>query len=393
MKLEKNGSISNAEAPLFSVIVLTHLQRHLLNGCLDSILSQTYPRIEIVVCDDGSADFDPDEVLAYITSNKRSNLKRVIVYRQEESVGWAANAQMGVELSSGAFFKFHSGGDVLCDGEVLEDMCALLRSGAPLVAARAKEMGTAGCLPSEENVAQMAQADARTQFGLLGCQEWGEYVHPSAVFWTRTLFDRLGGLDPAYQQVKDQPLWLKATRDGCRITMADRVAVRYHRGEGGPDHDPLCQAPGQTCYDERIRMFQEIILPEYEKTGNRKKLLSYQHRMRCLEASRDIEGHWQYWSFWKKALWRLGHLGLFFMSWLRHARWHGTDLRTWPPLLVMAVCALMYRSDVEIWPSVDSGKIWSAVFLGAFVVFVITACMKLAVKAIRILAGHGGERK
>lgn len=52
--------------PLVSIVVLTYLQRHILNECVDLILEQDYPNIEIVVCDDSSADFDCDEVRDYL---------------------------------------------------------------------------------------------------------------------------------------------------------------------------------------------------------------------------------------------------------------------------------------------------------------------------------------
>ena len=77
------------DAPLFSIVVLTYLQRHLLNDCLDSVFEQDYPNIELVVCDDCSADFDPEEVRAYIDEHKEENIKKVTVYKQPQ------NAEIG----------------------------------------------------------------------------------------------------------------------------------------------------------------------------------------------------------------------------------------------------------------------------------------------------------
>ena len=91
-----HGDVS--DLPLFSVIILTYLQNHLLKDCIDSILMQTYPNIELIICDDCSADFNEKEVLQYITENKMENVKNVIVYKQPQNVGTTANAQKGVEL-------------------------------------------------------------------------------------------------------------------------------------------------------------------------------------------------------------------------------------------------------------------------------------------------------
>ena len=67
--------------PLFSVIILTYLQRHFIEECIDSVLMQDYPNIELVVCDDCSADFDTQEVMHYVDKNKRNNIKNVIIYK------------------------------------------------------------------------------------------------------------------------------------------------------------------------------------------------------------------------------------------------------------------------------------------------------------------------
>lgn len=45
-----------SERGLFSVVVLTYNQEDLIVDCLQSILSQTYPKIELIVSDDASQD-------------------------------------------------------------------------------------------------------------------------------------------------------------------------------------------------------------------------------------------------------------------------------------------------------------------------------------------------
>lgn len=71
---------ASKQIPLVSIIVLTYLQRHILNDCIDSILSQDYPNIELIICDDCSADFDCDEVYQYIEQNKKSNISNIVIY-------------------------------------------------------------------------------------------------------------------------------------------------------------------------------------------------------------------------------------------------------------------------------------------------------------------------
>ena len=99
--------------PLFSVIILTYLQRHFIEECIDSVLMQDYPNIELVVCDDCSADFDTQEVIVsddgsdnfpeeavneYIACNKSSNIKSVKIHREESNVGTVKHLNHAVKI-------------------------------------------------------------------------------------------------------------------------------------------------------------------------------------------------------------------------------------------------------------------------------------------------------
>lgn len=114
------------DIPLFSVIVLTYLQGHLIEKCLDSILNQTYPNMELVICDDCSADFDEDRLRSYIEEKKEDNLKNLVIYKQSHNVGTTANAKTGIELSHGKYFKLHAGDDLLYHDDVLQNMADFL---------------------------------------------------------------------------------------------------------------------------------------------------------------------------------------------------------------------------------------------------------------------------
>ena len=60
---------------LLSVIVPNYNKEKFLPVCLDSILRQTYPNIEIVIVDDCSKDSSPEIIRAY--EKKYSNIKTI----------------------------------------------------------------------------------------------------------------------------------------------------------------------------------------------------------------------------------------------------------------------------------------------------------------------------
>jgi GT2 family glycosyltransferase len=78
---------------LVSVTIVTYNSGSFIRRCLDSVLTQTYPRVEIIVIDNASSDGTPD-ILERFEDRCR------IVYNQENT-GFAAAQNQAIELSAG----------------------------------------------------------------------------------------------------------------------------------------------------------------------------------------------------------------------------------------------------------------------------------------------------
>ena len=55
----------NIELPLFSVVILSYEKQPLLLNAIRSVLIQDYAKIQLVISDDGSSDFDEEEVRSF----------------------------------------------------------------------------------------------------------------------------------------------------------------------------------------------------------------------------------------------------------------------------------------------------------------------------------------
>lgn len=387
-------------APLFSVIVLTYLQRHLLNDCLDSIFAQAYPNIELVVCDDCSADFDEEEVRAYIDAHKGENIRRVVVHKQPKNVGIAQNAQAGVELSTGTFFKLHAGDDRLYDETVLEKAARHLSDPAVSVVAASSIAcqydGTMTVYHYPEEWARncVLNADAQTQFNLLATQGWQDYFHAPAMFWRRSFFDALGGFDLSYRYEADWHLLLKATASGQRITTVDDIAVIFRYGGPFNSGDPADQSLKNEYYRECARMLRQYGLAPFEVSGDRKKVIRCKQAIRCLENRLVAENDWGSWTVWQQLLWRVKNLDFLLLSWLYRKRQQGASLtHVKGPALVMALCVVFYVFGVELIPGRFSAFLWSALFfilaLWLLLKIVGVCCLKL-MRAVLSARGRRG---
>jgi len=85
---------------LISVIVPVYNTRPYLHRCMDSILNQSYPHIEVLIVDDGSTDGSGDEIEALIEGNAKCRL-----YRQPHQ-GAGAARNLGLAQAGGEYIAF-----------------------------------------------------------------------------------------------------------------------------------------------------------------------------------------------------------------------------------------------------------------------------------------------
>lgn len=394
-KERKQRKKAQEKYPLFSVIVLTYLQRHLLAECLDSIFKQDYPNIELVICDDYSADFDCKEVETYIhnyiTENGIDNISNVIVFKQEQNVGTTANAQKGVELSNGVYFKLHAGDDMLYKHDTLTKIYReFSKPEVQIIAARSVACMhdgkmTENYFPSTEAMINMKKADAYGQFELMSSQAWGEYINAPAVFWKRQFFDNIGGFDLSYKYTEDWPTWIRITLAGQKITMLDVVTTIYRYGGISNQFSSINLTLGKLHYQECIRMFQEMILPVFEKSNPKKKIVRCEQCIRAIKSRVEIEGEWDNWSLAHQLFWRIKNNKLLRFSWLYRKRKHGMVINRKPQIIIMLICALLCYFHVESFPGIQMTNLWTVIFLISLIWLILQECFNVAIKLMNVV--------
>lgn len=95
------------DKPLISVIVPVYNVEKYLHRCIDSLLGQTYPNLEIVLVDDGSPDHCGKICDEYAKKNK--NIK--VLHQKNQGLSAARNN--GVKISSGEYISFVDSDDFM----------------------------------------------------------------------------------------------------------------------------------------------------------------------------------------------------------------------------------------------------------------------------------------
>jgi len=113
--------------PLVSVVLLTYNRPDFLREALNGAISQTYPNLEILVCDNASDQSTTDTIRAF----KDSRIQHV---RREKNIGMTANAQAGFQAARGKYLtNLHD--DDLWKPTFIEKMVAALEANPQAVLA------------------------------------------------------------------------------------------------------------------------------------------------------------------------------------------------------------------------------------------------------------------
>ncbi len=108
--------------PLISVIIPVYNVAQYIGHCLDSILSQTYRNIEVIVINDGSKDDSLNVINSYVKKDARIHL----IDKLNEGVSVARNE--GLDAAKGEYILFVDGDDWI-DSCMVENLLKLVAVG------------------------------------------------------------------------------------------------------------------------------------------------------------------------------------------------------------------------------------------------------------------------
>ena len=111
--------------PLVSVILPVHNRERTIADCLESILSQTYPALEVIVVDDGSTDRTPEILKTYG--------ERIRVIQQPNAGPYVARNR-ALEQARGTYLAFADSDDLLHPDRLVRQVERLERDAALVLA-------------------------------------------------------------------------------------------------------------------------------------------------------------------------------------------------------------------------------------------------------------------
>jgi glycosyltransferase involved in cell wall biosynthesis len=197
-----------------SIVTPSFNQSAYLEQTMKSVLEQDYPGIEYIVVDGGSTDGSIEVIKKYAD--------HLAWWASEKDKGQADAINKGFAHASGEIFAWLNSDDFYLPGAV--GAAVEVFEGNPDAAMVYGDMLAVDELGSTINVLKYRPLSLED---LLCFQIIGQ----PAVFFRRSAFERVGGLDPVFHFMLDQHLWIRIAAQG-QILHVDSTwaAARYHAG-------------------------------------------------------------------------------------------------------------------------------------------------------------------
>lgn len=225
--------MKNNKRECISVLILLYNNINYYKECISSVLKQIYKNIEIVISDDGSENFNKNELLNYIQVNNKGNIKNIIINHNEHNIGIVKNYNKAISLSTGEYIFYLAVDDVFYDDKVLEDVAEYFFKSGELIFTGYKEVYDKNMdkciktLPRKNEVKFLKSNNPNMLYKKLCI---GSFISGSNTPFSRKLIEKYGYLDEEYFYLEDYPKYLKLTRNGCNISFLDRKLIKYRMG-------------------------------------------------------------------------------------------------------------------------------------------------------------------
>ena len=118
------------EIPLVSIVVPAYNSEKTLDSCIQSVVSQDYTNIELIVVDDGSLDST-----RVIAENYAAMDSRIVLVKKKQNEGLVLARKSGIDFARGKYIQYLDADDSLCEGAIKNLVSKAEESNADIVVA------------------------------------------------------------------------------------------------------------------------------------------------------------------------------------------------------------------------------------------------------------------
>ncbi len=256
---------------LASVIVLTYKNYDNIKKTIDSVFSQDYSNIELIIQDDCADNFNYDHIKSLVDNNKKK-LVNVIIHKNDVNLGTVKNFNSAIAKSSGEIIIGLGGNDCFSDNTVVSDVINYFaeHKNCNILKTNVKGEKDNNIIPTASDVEWILTKDKQEMIQRMFFQNFisgaGTYFRKS--FLTKNFFDE------RFFLLEDHPFFIKTLLDGGEINYYDRITLLYNQdGVSNQKNVPL-----QLFLDGKV-LHEKYILPNlgFIKSKKLKRYFMYRY--------------------------------------------------------------------------------------------------------------------
>lgn len=202
---QTSDSDADKDWPTISVVTPSYNQGEFLERTIRSVLNQGYPALEYIIVDGGSTDGSVDVIRKY-----QSHLA---CWVSEKDDGQSHAIRKGFNRATGRILAWLNSDDVYLPG-------TLRRAGRAFMEASSTDVVYGNVCLIDENDSIIGDRRLTpfipylSKYGML----YGGFgINQPAAFWTKALYERVGGIDTGFRFTMDNDLFLRLALAGARF--------------------------------------------------------------------------------------------------------------------------------------------------------------------------------
>lgn len=216
--------------PLVSIVVVSYNAESTIIETLDSIISQTYKNIEIIISDDCSTDKTITVVGEWLCQHEKELSCPVKLLKSEINQGVCRNFNKAIMASSGDYIKIIAGDDILlsnCCADYVEFVkenpsAKFVSSFVRVYDGNFDEINCRN-YKSQPSVPSIFFKSTDIQLKKMA---FSIFISAPSMFFSRELFEKVGGFDVRYSY-EDHPFYINILEAGERIYFCPKQTVGY----------------------------------------------------------------------------------------------------------------------------------------------------------------------
>lgn len=213
--------------PLVSVFILMYKSLEGLQDTINSVIEQEYPRLELIISEDGSGKIQEKDLL--FIKNYENKFENIIININKENVGTVRHLNYVLTKATGEIFCGIGAGDVLYNKNVIRNIVDYFQNNQEKLIITSKRLDETDGLIRPTNKLQKILKTKFYKYKKIMLRAT-PLISGAGTFYRRELFEKYGYFPEEFKLVEDASYYTKLVELGVEFGFLDCITCVHAPG-------------------------------------------------------------------------------------------------------------------------------------------------------------------